>query len=82
MSQPNIKVNYTDINGKRTSTTVSYIIAEFYYKHVLGNKFTNDDHVRDLIADSVNELIKEYDFRSKDFIEKYMLYKILNHRTK
>lgn len=82
MSQPNIKVNYTDANGKRTSTTVSYTIAEFYYKHVLGNKFANDDHVRDLIAHSVNELIREHNFRSKDFIEKYMLYKILSHKAK
>lgn len=82
MSQSNIKVNLTDANGRRTSTTVNYTIAEFYHEHVLGRDARIGEDVRDFIADDVNDLIKEYDLHSKESIERCLLYKILNHKSK
>lgn len=82
MSQSNIKVNITDINGKRTSTTVNYTIAEFYHEHVLGRDARIGECVRGFIADDINDLIKERDLQSKEAIESCLLYKILNHKSK
>ena len=73
MSQSNIKVNITDINGKRTSTTVNYTIAEFYHEHVLGRDARIGECVRDFIADDINDLIKERDLQSKEAIESCLL---------
>lgn len=82
MSQSNIKVNLIDANGKRTSTTVNYTIAEFYHEHVLGRDAHIGECVRDYIADDINDFIKEYDLHSKESIESRLLYKILNHNSK
>lgn len=78
----NIKVNLTASSGKRTSTTVNYTIAEFYCEHVLGQDCRIGENVRDLIADEINFIIMDYELSSKEAIENFLLYKILNHKTK
>lgn len=72
----NIKVNYTNSEGKRTSTTINYKISEFYCNKVLGIDFhwnTRGEEKRQVIAESITNLLKQKQFHSKDFIEYYLL---------
>lgn len=78
----NIKVNVTNHAGQRTSTTVSYVIAEFYCQHVLGQDTRIDEPVRDLIANEITELVKTYNLQCKEAIEEKLLFEIYNYKVR
>ena len=88
----NIKVNYTDFSGKRTSTTINGTIANVYYresnlekfKETLYNRRLHEQELRRIIQTYVNEQHKDEDdetstWEGKEMIESSLLEDIVFH---
>lgn len=75
----NIKVNITNWEGKRTSTTINYTIAVFYCEYVLGHDcHLYEDGIYELVGNDINDFIKERGLSSKEAVEKALLLSIYN----
>lgn len=81
----NIKINYTNIDGKRTSTTINRAIAKHFY-------YTTDDYetnrgkgipsdYNERIKKEVQEFVNEMNLHiDKDYIENSLLFEIADRK--
>lgn len=76
----NIKVNYIDKKGKRTSTTINSTIANFYYKTVL--KLAISENHQDTLSKIMQDYVRENELKTKEDIEFSLLVKIYEEGQK
>lgn len=76
----NIKVNYTDYEGKRTSTTINWHLCWRYFKNteIYKNKEGGKDSIRQEVQKFVNEISVSNGRINQDLIEDLLFIEILD----